>query len=342
MYAINYINRNVLITSAECQQKFGNAISPDKWNSAIEIAEARFVIPLLGWNFYNDLISAKNVVVTSGNIDTLQASINAQYPPDNTIVLSVGMIVNAVELPTMSAAYQNLWNMYLWKYVYECVYFIALSSNYAQFTAQGMLKNNPIGAVIGEKNTESVGIGLRDVKYLEDRCLLDRINPLQTVLEQWLCTNKGTYPLYVKDCEFLKSQRTTPFILDIYEDEPYYDRHASNTILPTPTPAPFTTTCGISITIKTTPDGTLFGLCNLNTIEAQYEPSDTTITIPHLIGKYVQITGALYRGNPVEIASYNDGTHIGYDINTGTFDRTAQGGWFDGDTFSFLYTETMG
>lgn len=346
MYSVNYINRNVLITSTECAQKFGDAIAPNKWNSAIEIAEARFVVPLLGYDMYIDMCNSKNVTVTSGNISTLQAYFDAQYPPDGTITLQVGNIVNAVELATMSAAYQQLWNMYLYKYVYECVFFIALSSNYAQFTSQGILKSNPVGSVLGDNSTASVGIGLKDIKYLEDRCLLDRINPLQTVLEEWLCANKGSYTLYSNsNCNCLKSKRTTSFLLDIYDEEDnYYHRSwgNSNPITPTPTPAPLTSTCSIEITIKTTPDGTLFGLCNLQTIPAQYEPSATTLTLSNLIGKYVMMSGAMYNGSPANIASYNDGSHIGYDQATGTFDRTAQGGWIDGDVFSFLYTETMG
>lgn len=343
MYAINYIQKNVLITSSECQNKFGGAIDPSKWNNAIEIAEARFVLPLLGYNLYTDMCNAKNVVVTSGNIALLQSYFDAQYTPAGTVTLTVGMIVNAVELPTMSAAYQLLWNSNLWKYVYECVYFVALSANYAQFSAQGIMKSNPIASAIGDTHTASVGISLNDVKWLEDRSLLDRINPLQTVLEQFLCTNKGSYTLYdsrrCEDCN-KKSQRTTSFILDVYdEDDSYYHKHKE--VQPvTPVPAPFTTTCGILIKISATPDGTLFALCNLQTMQSQWVGGNT-LTLPNLIGKPVLISGAFYNSSPVIIGTTNTGGQIGYNQATGTFDRTIQGGFNDGDTFTFLYTETM-
>lgn len=336
MYSLNYIPRNTLITSTECTAIFGNTVSPEKWNNAIEIAEARFVMPLLGYNLYTDICAAKNVVVTSGNISTLQPFFNAQYPAGTgtAVTLAVGNIVNAVELPTMSAAYQTLWNQYLRRYVYECVYFVALSANYAQFSSQGLLKSNPIGSALADSKTESVGVSLADVKWLEDRSLLDRINPLQTVLEEYLCANKGTYTLYSNSrCECLKSKRTTSFILDIYNDDDEYGHYNrdNNPIPPAPTPMPYNTTCSITAKIVAAPDiNLLFPLCNLQTIQAEY-PAGNTLTIPHMIGKYV--TGIMtLNSNPVSIP---------FDSVTGTFDNTEAGGFLDGDKFIFLYTETM-
>jgi hypothetical protein len=334
MYAINYIQRNVLITGSECQYKFGNAIAMDKWNSAIEIAEARFVMPLLGWNMYNDMCNSKNVLVTSGNITALQAFIDAQYPPAGSTTLSIGMIVNAVELPTMSAAYQLLWNQYLWKYVYECVYFIALSSNYAQFTAQGMVKNNPVGSVLGDKSTESVGIGLRDVKYLEDRVLLDRINPLQTVLEQWICTNKSTYPLYDSSrCDCQKSKRTTSFLLDIYdEDDDRWNRSNNQTPAPTPVPSPTYLGCTLILNIVASPNpSNVYLLCNLQTIAKEY-PAGNTLVIPHLIGLTVNPVIQIDNGVPFLCP---------YDAATGTFDNTTGGGFNIGSTIIINYNERV-
>ena len=342
MYAINYIQKFVLITASECQYKFGDAISPVKWNSAIEIAEARFVMPLLGYSLYTDMCNAKNIFVTSGNIATLQAFIDAQYSPAGTITLQPGNIVNAAELPSMSAAYQLLWNSNLWKYVYECVYFVALSENYAQFTAQGITKSNPVGSVIGDTHSNSVGVGLRDIKWLEDRSLLDRINPLQTVLEQFICANKGLYPLYDNSrCECQKTKRTTSFLLDIYEDEDDYRHgHSTSTPPPVPVPAPFVTTCSITARIVATPDGSLFQLCNLQTIQAQYAPGNI-LTISHMVGKYV--TGIMTLGsNPVSIPFYSVDTVVGLTtIPGGSFDNTTGDGFNIGDTFIFLYTETM-
>jgi len=238
MYAKTYIQKNVLITAAECQYKFGEGIAPEKWNAAIEVAEARFVQPLLGYALYVDLCSKKNVTVTSGNIATLQTIFNTQYPPANSITLAIGDIVNAVELSTMTADYQALWNNALWTFVYECVYFCALSKNYAQFSTQGIMKNNPVGSVMGDSHSTSVGVSLNDIKWLEDRQLLDRINPLQAQLELYLCVNAAAIPLYDSECNCSeynpynkqKVKRTTSFI-DIYPDECDCDTDLYNTRL---------------------------------------------------------------------------------------------------------------
>ena len=234
MYAVNYIPKNVLITAAECQYKFGAGIAPEKWNAAIAVAEARFIQPLLGYALYSAMCTAKNIAITSGNIAAYQTIFNTQYPPANSIVLQIGNIVNAAEL--MSADYQALWNNALWDYVYECVYLIAMPKNYAQFSAQGMMKNNPVGSVMGDSHSASVGVSLQDIKWLEDRQLLDVINPLQAQLELYLCINAAAIPLYDSECNCReynpdnkeKVKRTTSFI-DIYPDECDCDTDLYNT-----------------------------------------------------------------------------------------------------------------
>lgn len=233
MYALNNIQKNVLITATECQYKFGKAIAPEKWNAAIEVAEARFIQPLLGYDLYTDICNTKNVEVTTLNIAALQTIFNDQYPPANSIVLQVGNIVNAVEL--LSTEYQALWNNALWTYVYECVFLIGLPTNYAQFSASGIVKNNPVGSVIGDTHSNSVGVSLNDIKWMEDRALLDRINPLQAQLELYLCMNKADYPLYDSVCNCKdydsknkeKVKRTTSF-LDIYPDDCDCDNYGYN------------------------------------------------------------------------------------------------------------------
>ena len=223
MYSLNPIPRNVLITPDECTSMFkGNAIDPSVWAASIEIAEERFVRPVLGYAFYEAIATAKNTLVTSGNIASLQSQMTAK-----NITLSVGQIVNGVEILTAAnAAYGTLWAARLARYCFEAVYYVAQIDNYTQFSAQGILKNNPEGSVLGEKAAQSVGVGLNDIKWLTDKQLLDRINPFKASLEQYLCVNIASYPLYDNcncqgqgsDANSVKSaKRTTPFV-DIYDD----------------------------------------------------------------------------------------------------------------------------
>jgi hypothetical protein len=232
MYSINLTGRFTLINQDECQAKFGSSIDPRIWLSAIEVAEVRFAQLVLGYDFYNSFCAQKNVVIDSGNIAAYQAIFDTQYPPANTVVLKVGYIVNAIELVT-DTDLAALWNNFLWRYIYECVYFIALPKNYTQFSSAGIQKNNPIGSIVGDsKPSNSVGVDLKDIKYLQDRQLLDTVNPLQSAVEQYLCVNKSLFPLWDNsvcdkyednDVKKLNNKRTNPFI-DIYPDECNRDR----------------------------------------------------------------------------------------------------------------------
>ena len=229
MYSLNLAGRFTLISNDECNAKLGINVDNDKWLSAIEVAELRFVQAFMGYDFYQDFIAQKNVTLTSGNIAGYQTIFDAQYPPAGRVVLQVGQIINAIELVT-TPTYVTLWNNFLWRYVYECVFLIALPNNYAQFSSSGVLKNNPMGSIVGDsKPTNSVGIDLKDCKFLQDRQLLDKINPLETIIRQYLCLNLGDYPLYdSKKCEWLnttelkdnpKQNRVTSFLDILYKDD---------------------------------------------------------------------------------------------------------------------------
>lgn len=348
MYAVNPLTRFTLITPDECTAKVPNSSLDSKtWISIIEIAESRFVIPLLGYNLYWDICTQKNVSVTSGNIAQLQAFITAQFSPGTVPVLTVGMTVNAIDLITVSPAYSLLWNQALYNYVFNCVYLLALTDNYARFTSSGVQKANPLDSSMGTAAAKSVGVSLPDLKFLNDNILLGRINPAGDYLERWICANVASYPLYpYQKCNDKDSSRTTGFV-NIYEDEDDCHRHRHNwNQLPSPAPMSqsATQTCSITLTIVPIPNGTLYGLCNLQTIPAQYAPSATTLTLVNLLGKNVNSI-ALYNGSPVTIGTVNTNSQIGYNIADGTFDRTLQGG-FNGDgtnndTFTFDYTETL-
>lgn len=236
MYAINPTSRNTLITPDECTAKMANtALDSKKWAACIEVAETKYVLPVLGWAFYNDLCDKKNVVVTSSNIAALQAIFTAQFGTqiDGTtpqVILTEGMIVNSPNLASMTTVYTTLWNQALWNFVFNCVYLVALPENYAQFSNSGVQKSNPLDSAIGEASAKSVGITLNDLKFLDNNKLLDRVNPSQTYLEWFLCANKGDYPLLPSDtCEKYSTTNTdgtnglTPArpstFINIYEDD---------------------------------------------------------------------------------------------------------------------------
>lgn len=236
MLGINPISRNVLITPDECTAKLENgSIDSKKWSACIEVAEAKFVLPVLGWSMYHDICAQKNVVVSSGNIVALQATFTAQFGTDPVtstpnVILTEGMIVNGPELISTTPAYATLWNQALWNFVYQCVHALALPGNYAQFTSSGIQKNNPLDSAIGSTSSANVGISLNDLRFLMDNQLLDRINTAQNYLEWYICANVTGYPLYpLCNCSKytpvtqdgrsgLTPARPTTFV-NIYEDE---------------------------------------------------------------------------------------------------------------------------
>lgn len=343
MYSINPLSRFTIITPDECTHKLpGVSLDSKKWIAAIELAEIRFVIPLLGYSLYTDICNDKNVYVDSGNIGALQALINTSFSANKNPTLAIGNIVNSPELGSFSPAYKMLWNQALWNYIYNCVYFIALTENYAQFTSSGVVKANPLDSSIGEVAKSSTGISLSDLRYLNDRWLFDRINPLQDYVELTIFNNLSSFPLYPREkCAHRDSdgnKRTTSFINIYDEEDDCRNRRGCNSgsgsipMPPIPTPIVVTSTCSMKVKIATTPDGSLIMLCNLKTIQAQY-PVGNTLTIPSLVGKYVNVVSEMIDLQPVSIP---------YDITTGTFDASSRGGFADGEEFSFMYTETMG
>ncbi len=98
MYALNPLPTNVLITPDEVLRYFtGNSVDPNIFSAVIQVAETRFAIPLLGYPFYQQLCTQKNITVTTANQATLQAMFPATY---NT--LQPGNIVNAIDLVGVS------------------------------------------------------------------------------------------------------------------------------------------------------------------------------------------------------------------------------------------------
>ena len=224
MYSVNTLSTPVLITPDECMKLFaGTNLDPNIWSSAIQIGEERFIRPLLGDAFYNDLATQKNVLLTSGNLASNQALITAQNGA-NAQTLVIGWYFNALEFFTTSG-YADLWNSCLCKLCYEAVCFVALPENYAKLTNQGVIKNNPSPSLIdGSASGTSAGIGLRDLKYLRDDLLFQRVSIMEDATRNYIYNNASLYPLFPQKTFDEMSERNKPSsrktaFIDIYEDK---------------------------------------------------------------------------------------------------------------------------
>lgn len=221
MYRLNPLHRNVLITTDEVIAKAPVDQDVDVRNlqNSIEVAEIRFITPILGYTMYDDFVNMKNVVVTSGNKATLETAINL----DNTgepIQLIAGQIINAIELVTNSW-YKDVWNRFLWKIAAECVAYVSIPTNAIRSTASGEMQNNPAGPMGGQG---AAGVDLKMIKYKRDATLSDRIDPLIEAMRMWLCTNKAQTLLNLWDSSSCVDcapvhKRMTGYVHGVYDED---------------------------------------------------------------------------------------------------------------------------
>jgi hypothetical protein len=222
MYRLNPLNRNVLITTDEVVAKAPVEQDVDIRNlqNSIEIAEERFIVPLIGEGFYEDFINMKNVVVTSGNKSALQTLVNVGNN-GTTITLKEGQIINAIEQVT-NTWYVKLWNRYLWKICAECVNYTAMPTNAVKSTASGEMINNPAGPMGG---AGAQGVPLNYLKFKMDKVLMDRIDPLLEAMRVWLCANKAETSLVLWDHSGCTSEcgpvhkKMGGYVFGIYDDD---------------------------------------------------------------------------------------------------------------------------
>jgi hypothetical protein len=226
MYRLNILSKNVLITPDEVinQASTKHTIDHRTLMPHIIIAEERFVRPALGYDFYQSLISEKNRAVTADNKSTLQASINSSIDTGEMVVLQEGQIVNSSSF--LSSDNQKLWTEgLLWKLVAEAVMIMAFPDGFVQFGSEGVVHNKPVASPIaaGSELTPE----LRTVKWMMDKKLADRIDPLREAMHQWLCkaklADKSKYPLYCKECDCnadgIAYKRKSEFIIGVYDDD---------------------------------------------------------------------------------------------------------------------------
>lgn len=229
MYRVNYLQRNVLITTDEVikHAPTQHTFDPRNIEHSIIIAEERFIRPALGHDFYEALLAEKNLVITSGNLAAQQAlleeSMGEQPEGVDFPELVEGDIVNAFEY--MSEENQELWKAILWKLCAEAVLFVSYPENFIQIGASGLVHNQPAS---GPMNTSGVVTPeLKSVKWAMDEKLMSRIHPLETAMHLWLCKKKdestSAYELYEKTCacdeDGVAYKRKSGFVLGIYDDE---------------------------------------------------------------------------------------------------------------------------
>lgn len=218
MYNLNNLMRNVLITPQEvlfhAQTKHTMDIRMIEQN--IIIAEERFIVKELGFDFYDTLVNAKNVVVTDSNLADLQTKIGTG------ITLKTGMVVNAFE--QLSTNQQLLWKQHLWKLTAECVMIISFPEAFIQMSSEGAFHTVPPAGLMVTSGL--VTPDLSSIKWSLDKKIQDRVSPLALSMHNWLCKYKTQYGFsqYTKtcDCDAENDEnqlKQSNLILSIYDDE---------------------------------------------------------------------------------------------------------------------------
>lgn len=201
MYRINRTNRNVLITSDEVI--FHAAVTSDVGErqilNNIIIAEERFIVEELGYDFYQNIIDKKNVKVTALNKADLLTKLKADYAKQHIDFqeddLQEGMIVNAIEF-IEDEWIVKLWNQYLWKLTAECVDFVTTVPSWLQTTAAGQQTKNPRSI----SSTDMASGSRNDVVFKMQDSMTERMGPLAVNMHEWLCRHQSYFPFYTKSC----------------------------------------------------------------------------------------------------------------------------------------------
>lgn len=216
VYRLNTLNRNVLIMTDEVirHAPTKHTLDPRMLENSIIIAEERFIVPALGYDYYQALIAEKNKAVTDVNKAALETAVGT--------TLEVGQIVNAAEF--LSEDNKAIWNYILWKFLAECILIIAYPEGFIQFTSSGVVHENPIAGPMGGTGVSTPD--LRSMKWAMDKKMQDRIDPLHEAMHLWLCkqktADKTKYALYTKHCDCnadgVPYKRKTDVILGLYDD----------------------------------------------------------------------------------------------------------------------------
>lgn len=214
MYSKNNLQRNTLITFDEVvfHAPTKHTLDARMIENSIIVAEERFIHPELD-SLYDTIRNAKNVEVTEENLATLQPKM------EDPVGLKVGDIVNAYEF--LSLPLQKLWKEHLWKIVAEAVLCSALPEGWIQFGAEGAFHNSPpAGLMVTSGFTTPLISG---VKYMGDKKLQDRIEPLMASMKNYICANLGSFAGYnsskCPDCNNKSITKYGGIALGLYDEE---------------------------------------------------------------------------------------------------------------------------
>lgn len=224
MYRINRADRPTLIIPEEVHAKIVSDETPDlrMLQQNIEVAEERIVVEALGNALYEELLEAKNRMVTEATQADLLKRINVALaltgqPAIESRDLPIGTLVNASEF--LNLAQLALWNRYLWRITAEAVDMMCTVPSWLRFTNQGQQQNNP--KVIGMSGESSASGDRNDVKFKMDVQQQQRISPLVDRMQGWMRTNgTHTYLGWEPACVIQDKPRrnTGGFVLGIYDD----------------------------------------------------------------------------------------------------------------------------
>lgn len=201
MYRLNRTNRNVLIIPDEVifHAAVTNDVGERQILNNIIIAEERFIVEELGFDFYQTIIDKKNVKVTDLNKVDLLTKLKADYAKQNINFqdedLQEGMIVNAIEF-IQDEWIVKFWNQYLWKITAECVDFVTTVPSWLQTTAAGQQTNNPRSI----SSTDMASGSRNDVVFKMQDAMAERMGPLSVNMHEWLCRHQSYFPFYTKFC----------------------------------------------------------------------------------------------------------------------------------------------
>lgn len=220
MYNLNPLMRDVLITAEEVifHAPTKHTLDPRTIEQSIIIAEERFIRPELDFAMYTALAMEKNKLVTNENKGDLQTYFQGY-------TLKIGDVVNAYEF--LSAYNLDLWKQHLWKLLAECVMVIAFPEAYIQFGSAGISHTVAPASPMG--GSGDVSPDLRSVKWMMDKKLMDRIDPLIQSMKDYLCRARTvaplSFPLYTKECpcdNVTKQTKRNDIVLGLYDDEPNF------------------------------------------------------------------------------------------------------------------------
>lgn len=220
MIAVQDLHRNTLINPQEVAKviAYSDGIDLKRIQNSIIVAEERFIRPLLGFEFYDQLLTQKNVLITNDNKSSYQAKIDALYGEEK-YALKAGEVVNDID--GLNADNKLLWKEHLWSITAECVMVVAYPANYADFTSSGIVHNAPKIDAIGSNNKNTPE--LATVKWQIDKMVTGRIDPLINSFNKYICINKSKYPLYKKSCDCGEDGNTytgsTVILTGVYDDE---------------------------------------------------------------------------------------------------------------------------